>query len=247
MLRLTYSQLHLYSIAVSAVALLLLLILLLELLIPMKSSALMLCFAPVIVSAWHGSLGLGLLATALASLACAYFFLRLQQSEERYRHILETAGEGIWIIDAESKTSFANSKMAEMLGYTADEMLGMPLFGFMDAEERAIAVAYVERRRQGIKEQHDFKFRCKDGSALWGILSTSPIFDKTGQYTGALGIVIDVTERKQIEEERTQLLTREQEARAAAEAAERRFLDLVQGLDAIVTEVDAETWKSTLR
>lgn len=203
----------------------------------------MLYFAAVTVSAWYGSLELSLLATALASLACAYLFLRLCQSEERYRQIVETTGDGIWIIDAESKTSFANSKIAELLGYTVDEMLGMSLFEFMDAENQVLAAAKVERRRQGIKEQHDFKFCRKDGSVLWAMVSASPMFDQIGQYAGSLGIVIDVTERKQIEEERTQLLAREQQARAEAEAARQRFLDLVQGLDAIVTEVDAQTWQ----
>ena len=75
------------------------------------------------------------------------------------------------------------------------------------------------------------------------MVSASPVFNQIGQYAGSLGIVIDVTSGKQLEEERTQLLAREQQARAEAEAARQRFLDLVQGLDAIVTEVDAQTWQ----
>lgn len=167
----------------------------------------------------------------------------LRESEERYRRIVETAGEGIWIIDAESNTSFANSKIAEMLGYSVEEMFGMPLFVFMDAEGQAIAAANVERRRQGIREQHDFKFRRKDGSDLWAIMSTNPIFDSVGQYAGALGMATDITDRKRNEEERAQILAREQKARAEAEAAQQRFLGLVQGLDAVVTEVDPATWE----
>ncbi len=167
----------------------------------------------------------------------------LRESEERYRRIVETAGEGIWIIDAESNTSFANSKIAEMLGYSVEEMFGMPLFAFMDAEGQAIAAANVERRRQGIREQHDFKFRRKDGSDLWAILSTNPIFDSVGQYAGALGMATDISDRKRNEEERAQILAREQKARAEAEAAQQRFFGLVQGLDAIVTEVDPHTWE----
>ena len=87
----------------------------------------------------------------------------VRDSEARYRRIVETANEGMWTIDADSNTSFVNTKMAEMLGYTVDEMLGAPLFAFMDEEGKAIAAANVERHRQGITEQNDFKFKRKDG------------------------------------------------------------------------------------
>jgi hypothetical protein len=49
--------------------------------------------------------------------------------------------------------------MTEMLGYSAAEMPGKPLFAFMDQEGLAIAQNNISRRQQGIKEQHDFKFR----------------------------------------------------------------------------------------
>jgi PAS domain-containing protein len=88
----------------------------------------------------------------------------LRVSEEKYRQIVELAQEGIWVIDAENRTLFANARMAEMLGYTVDEMHGQPLFAFMDDENRKLAEADVERRRQGITEQHEFVFRRKDGT-----------------------------------------------------------------------------------
>jgi|GEM_PF-2763788 len=124
----------------------------------------------------------------------------IQESEARYRQIIETATEGIWILDANSNTSFVNSKMTAMLGYSSAEMMGMTLFAFMDEEGVAIALECLERRRQGIKEQHDFKFRRKDGSILWAIVSTNPIVDQSGRYIGALGMITDITERKQAEE-----------------------------------------------
>ncbi len=125
----------------------------------------------------------------------------LHESERRYRQIVETASEGIWQIDGESRTSFVNQRMAEMLGYTLAEMQGASMFEFMDEEGKAIAADNVERRRRGIKEQHDFKFRCKDGSDRWAIVSADPIFDSAGCYAGALGLITDITERKRLERE----------------------------------------------
>ncbi|MEG4585616.1 PAS domain S-box protein [Microcoleus sp. MOSTC5] len=123
----------------------------------------------------------------------------LKESEEKYRCIVETADEGIWIVDAEGKTTFVNQKMADMLCCTPEAMIGESLFAFMDAEGMAIAQISLDRRRQGINEQHDFKFRRRDGSDLWAIVSTKSLADKQGCYVGALAMVADITDRKQTE------------------------------------------------
>jgi len=123
----------------------------------------------------------------------------LRESEEKYRCIVETADEGIWMIDTEGKTTFVNQKMADMLCCTAEEMIGQPLFAFMDAEGIAIAQVSLKRRREGIREQLDFKFRRRDGSDLWAMVSTNSLTDKQGRYVGALAMVADITDRKQTE------------------------------------------------
>jgi PAS domain S-box-containing protein len=124
----------------------------------------------------------------------------LRESEERYRRIIETANEGVWFIDADNITTFVNQNMADMLGYTEAEMRGKSLFEFMDQQWQKPAAHHVERCRQGLAEQHDFKFQRQDGTALWVIINTCPLFEKSGQYTGAFGMVTDITERKQMEE-----------------------------------------------
>jgi signal transduction histidine kinase len=57
----------------------------------------------------------------------------------------------------------------------------------------------LERRWQGIAEQFDFRFRRADGSELWGIVSTTPVHHEGGRFGGALGMVTDITQRKQAE------------------------------------------------
>jgi diguanylate cyclase (GGDEF)-like protein/PAS domain S-box-containing protein len=121
----------------------------------------------------------------------------LERNEERFRRIVHNAEEGIWEIDALANTSFVNPKMAAMLGYTIEEMLGKPLQGFMDDEGRAITERNVNRRQQGISERHEFKFVRKDGQELWTTLATNPIFDSAGTYVGALALVTDITEKRQ--------------------------------------------------
>src|SRR5215210_7341212 len=55
----------------------------------------------------------------------------LRQSEERYRRIVETTREGVWMLDAAHKTTFMNQRMAEMLGCGLNEALGMSPLQFL--------------------------------------------------------------------------------------------------------------------
>lgn len=126
----------------------------------------------------------------------------LRASEARYRQIVELAEEGIWIIDEQDNTRFANRKMAEMLGYQhPDALLGKPMYAFMPPQEEAQARHNVKRRRAGLRGMHDFLLQCRDGSPLWTSMSTSPIFDDQGTYQGAMALVTDISERKRWESE----------------------------------------------
>jgi len=120
---------------------------------------------------------------------------RLKASEKQYRQLLEALQEGIWMIDADARTTFVNPRMAEMLGYTMEEMVGKHLFYFMDEQGIALAEVNLERRQRGIREQHDFEFLRKDGNRLYASLETSPVFDDEGNYAGSLAGVQDITDR----------------------------------------------------
>jgi PAS domain S-box-containing protein len=123
----------------------------------------------------------------------------LEQSEKRYRGIVETASEGMWKLDAEFMTCFVNRRMAELLGYTVDEMLGKPLFDFIfegDVEQKR---ADLQRRRTGVSEQLERRYRKKDGAELWTKVSASPIFDDDGTFSGCLQMVSDMTDQKRAE------------------------------------------------
>lgn len=125
----------------------------------------------------------------------------LRKSEEKYRHFIENLQEGIWAIDKDSYTTFVNPRMTEMLGYTTDEMIGKHLFSFMDKRGVEIAQNLLNRRKGGIKEQHDFEFLRKDGTRLYVTMETAPNFDGKGNYSGAIAGVMDISRRKQAEDE----------------------------------------------
>ncbi len=120
----------------------------------------------------------------------------LRDSEDRYRRIIETATEGIWVLDADENTEFANGRLAQMLGYRVEEMQGRSVFDFMDSEGREIAMTCLEQLRHGIQAPHDCKFRCKNGVDLWAIVSATSIFNTQGDYTGVLAMITDITDRR---------------------------------------------------
>jgi diguanylate cyclase (GGDEF)-like protein/PAS domain S-box-containing protein len=120
----------------------------------------------------------------------------LRESEERYRRIVETAFEGVWILDRDNNTTFVNGRMADMMGYAPEEMLGKPVLTFMDADAQAEFVANSDLRQQAHQPQHEFRFTRKDGSEVWVLLEASPNQDAAGNYLGSLAMVTDVTERR---------------------------------------------------
>ncbi len=122
--------------------------------------------------------------------------LALRASEERYRRIVETAFEGVWIIDSNNRTTFVNRRMADMLGYPPEEILGRPVLNFMDPDAQAAFVANRDQRQQAHQAEHEFRFRRKDGSELWVLLEASPDRDAAGNYVGSLAMVTDVTEQR---------------------------------------------------
>lgn len=146
----------------------------------------------------------------------------LAESEARHRHIVQTAQEGIWILDGGGHVTFVNEKLCELLGYPREELLGKHLFDFMDAEGQRIAAENLQRRGLGLREQHDFKLRRRDGSTLWGLLATSLLSSEAGDE-GTLAMLTDLTDRRVAEAERERLLSRERALRAATEASHDRY------------------------
>ncbi len=123
----------------------------------------------------------------------------LHASSERYRLIVQTAAEGIWMTDAEGNTTFVNPKMAHMLGYTVQEMLHRPLLAFMDRDSQLL----MQRRlashgsQASQPDQVDFRFFRKDQSSMWGLLSSTSIQSDSGEPGGTLAMITDITERRQ--------------------------------------------------
>ena len=123
----------------------------------------------------------------------------LRMNEEKYRNIVETANEGIHVIDAEHRNTYVNEKMAEMLGYSRKDLIGKSVRDFTDDEGKAVFEMNMKKRRQGINESHEFRYIRKDGLPLWTQVNSKSLFDKDGKFAGSISMLTDITERKEAE------------------------------------------------
>jgi len=136
----------------------------------------------------------------------------LRASEERYRRIVETASEGIWLLDESSRIEFVNPRIAQWLGYGEDVLRGRHLADLMDAEEAERCRAALAAQRADDSGPLELRLRRSDGAPMWVSLSTRPIRDDFGNPTGALGMLTDINERRQAEERRALLETQLRDA-----------------------------------
>jgi PAS domain S-box-containing protein len=124
----------------------------------------------------------------------------LRNSEARYRRIVDTASEGIWVVGGNLLTTFVNTRMAALLGCRPEEMLGRPHSDFMFEEDIPDYLQRMKNRRRGTSERYERRFRRKDGQTVWVLISAVPVLDEQGRFEGAFAMHTDITERKQMEE-----------------------------------------------
>jgi PAS domain S-box-containing protein len=135
----------------------------------------------------------------------------LRESETRFREMAELLPEVVFEIDLEGKLLFINQRACQNLGYSKHELLesGKSCFDIIAPEEWEVLRDNMQRRIHGEMGEHEYTAVRKDGSRFPIAIYSSPVI-KEGKPIGVRGIVVDLTNRKQVEE-----------LRVAKEAAER--------------------------
>lgn len=130
---------------------------------------------------------------------------KADETETRLADLFDETPVGYYELDTEGRITRVNRTQLRMLGYSVDELMGRRIWDFMEEEwmvresdeRRSPKPAAGEDRRD--EYVYERTFRCKDGSALFAIVESRPLFDGEGRPTGFRGTVRDITERKLIE------------------------------------------------
>jgi two-component system, cell cycle sensor histidine kinase and response regulator CckA len=123
----------------------------------------------------------------------------LRKSEERNRQIVETTTQGIWIVDAERRTTFVNRRMAQMLGRTPEEVIGKKSADFFATPDQAQLDEIRAQLQRGENARGVGRILRTDGSELWIASESLALKDENGAYRGSMTMITDLTESRRAE------------------------------------------------
>jgi two-component system, sporulation sensor kinase E len=124
----------------------------------------------------------------------------LKGINQKLKMLFDTAMEGITVVDEKDNLTFANRAFADMLGYKEDELVGTSLQRFVGEEDFKEIRRQTEGRKKGKVSRYEIAMFGKDGKPRVFQVSASPIWNEDGGFAGSLAIVMNITERKEMEE-----------------------------------------------
>ncbi|MHA1206992.1 MAG: PAS domain S-box protein [Candidatus Hodarchaeales archaeon] len=126
----------------------------------------------------------------------------LKESEERYRTLITTMGEGVWLTDSRDRTIFTNRALRKMLGYSEEELKDQIVTDFLAPESWKVFENVVKRRIDEKKRSSTYELTWikKDGSSCITRVTGTLLLDEEGKLTSSFGIFTDITVEKHIEQ-----------------------------------------------
>ncbi len=127
----------------------------------------------------------------------------MDDGSDIYRRVVEATRDGLWMFDSSGITTFANRRMAELLGRDPEDMAGLSALEGLDEEGRAQFLQYLAELDaapdddEGGEGSESLLYR-PDGSTIWVVVSHSPVRDDDGHRIGWLHRVAEHTEQKQL-------------------------------------------------
>lgn len=127
----------------------------------------------------------------------------LREKEERLRSIFDIAAVGIALVDMDERFIEFNNTWCSMLGYSREKLRNLTIRDITPRDGIVIDASAIQQAAQGGKgfSRVEKQYLRKDGSRFWGDISTTILRDRDGNPEAMIGIIVDITARKQAEEE----------------------------------------------
>ncbi len=125
----------------------------------------------------------------------------LRESEERFRHMADSAPVMVWVTEPDGRCSFLSKSWYEFTGQTPETGLGLGWVDAVHPDDRAMTRdTFIAANARQETFRIEYRLRRQDGQYRWAIDAAAPRLAPDGSYLGYIGSVIDITERKQAEQ-----------------------------------------------
>ncbi len=125
----------------------------------------------------------------------------LKKSETKYRSIIANMHLGLLEVDDKEHIVYANNSFCEMSGFEQGELIGKDANSIFLEEGNDIEIGEkTEIRKQGVADAYEMITKNKAGETRWWLVSGAPSFDDKGKFIGSIGIHLDITRQKGLEQ-----------------------------------------------
>lgn len=127
---------------------------------------------------------------------------QLKTQEEKYRGIIENMKLGLIEVNLQDEIQFANETFCELTGYKHPELIGKQAAKLFAAEKATdIIEEKASLRKRGVSDSYEIQAQSKSGQPRWWFISGAPNYNDAGELIGSVGIHLDITDQKLLEEE----------------------------------------------
>ncbi len=127
---------------------------------------------------------------------------KLRSSEDRFRSMVESMGEGVIMLDKDARFLFANGSAGRILDENPEDLVGQSIEEFTTPEGLAAVKAGIARRMLGKRDVYDVEVVSRTGNRRVVMINATPQFMKDGTFLRSLGVIADITESRKMEETR---------------------------------------------
>jgi len=124
----------------------------------------------------------------------------IEESEKKFKEIIQSQAEGIGFININEEFEFANFASATIFETEENELVGTSLYDYLYPDEVELIKNQTQNRKNRNTNSYELKIRTKKGNDKYIHVSASPKFDENDNYVGAYGIFRDITDRKLAED-----------------------------------------------
>lgn len=120
------------------------------------------------------------------------------------RQFLDSMHEGVVVTDLDERIRFVNQQFCQMVGYTADEIIGKEAGNALQFSDSDIQLFHQKTadRKQGISDTYELPIRRKDGSIISFWVSGNPMYNTESELIGSVGVFTNITDLKNLEVQR---------------------------------------------